>query len=1032
MRKKITSWFSVMLFWSLSLFAQQTQTILVQGVPRQVPLTQTKYSRAVTAATSTTPKIDASKVRYIVGTGDSISYLVIRWNDGLGMDNMVWGYRWQTGETPTGKTLIDSICAHDSRFAALYSTNQAGVFGGFGFDLNGSGDYKVLKGEEEIAPDSAGIVWTSGYAFDGYTAADSIDHWKSGWYTGYASYYVADNLDAAFKYSGKGFTGRKLNNNSIDLWSFASFKGTSAVTNSSYYFYVPSKGKGVYLPDSITIPLSDAAIVPAMYDSEGESVSDLSWTITENPAISSITSGSSLRPLGNVAFTGKSGELDATLSVKIGNGLYTSNVCHITITAPSKPITSIKYNPDTIQIGRNHTLSPTLKVTPTNATYKNITYKSSSQNVKVDSITGEIVTGSELGDAEIVAVYALDSTINDTLVVQVVPVYVSEIQMDSITMIVGDILLPQPTVLPSDADNTKVSYTIDDTSVASFYQKNIVAHKAGETTLTVKADDGQGAEKTVKLVVKENDHTPYGDYTEGTFILNEGWYGHDNGSMNYLIRGNEPQYLYRVYNRENADNTLGATGCYGMVYGGKLYVMSKQASSSDGKLVGGRLNVADATTLKQIAAFETIGGGDGRSAVGINPDKVYLGTSTGITVFDAKNNTVGESIKGTTGGKQIGDMVKVGKYVFAVQQSTGTLVIDAETDSLVKTLDNSSVQGVVESYDGNVWIASSKNLEQVNPVTLDIEQNIALPQGASITCAWGAWVSTPFVASTRSNELFWNGGGSSWSAGNNYYHYTIGQPADSIKVLFSVAGIEGSEAGKTQTPYGTLRYDGRTNELYVPMTQSGWGTNYEYNWMLIFDAATGQCVEKNPMKQYYWFPEMAIFPDKYAPEINTIPATLMLEDSTSYALDECVVDKDNLKVNIVKRVLNAGDGNVVNAYIENNVLKFVPKSAGSTTVTLYVESNGVVTTQDIAVTVTSNVGIENTYEASHGISVSGNVVTLKGYAGWNFRLYTVDGIEADNFTLTTNNATREIRQSGVLLLKGINGKQSVVKKISIR
>ena len=1032
MRKKITSLFSFMLLGCLSLFAQQTQTILVQGIPRQVPLSQVKYSRSNSATTSTTPKIDPSKVRYIVGTGDSISYLVLRWNDGLGMDNMVWGYRWKAGESPTGKTLLDSICAHDSRLAVLYSKNHSDVFGGFGFDLNGSGDYKVKKGEAETARDSMGIVWTSGYAFDGYTAADSIDHWRSGWYTGFSSYWIADSLKAELKFSSVGFLKRMLTNNSVDLWSFSSFGGASVVTNTSYYFYVPQKGKAVYLPDSMTIPLTETATIPAMYDSEGDSVSDLSWTMTDNTAISSITSGSSLRPFGNVTFTKKSGELDVTLSVKIGNEVYTSNPCHITVTDPTRAITSIKYNPDTIKVGRNHTLTPKMEITPKDPTYKKILYTSSSSNVTVDSSTGKIVTGSELGEAKIVAVYDLDSTITDTLVVQVVPVYVTEIKMDSITMTVGDILLPQPKIIPSDADNTKVSYSIDDTSVASFYQKNIVAHKAGETTMTITADDGQGAEKTVKIVVKENDHTPYGDYTDGTLILNEGWFGHDNGTLNYLIRGKKPQYLYRVYNRENADNTLGVTGCYGMVYGGKLYFMSKQASLSDGKLVGGRLNVADAKTLKQIAAFENIGGGDGRSAVGVSPDKVYLGTSKGITVFDAKNNTVGESIEGTTGGKQIGDMVKVGKFVFAVQQSTGTLVIDTETDSLVKTLDNSSVQGVVESYDGNVWIASSNNLEQVNPVTLDIEQTIALPQGASITCAWGAWVSTPFVASTRSNELFWNGGGSAWSAGNNYYHYVIGQPADSIKVLFSVAGIVGAESGKVQTPYGTLRYDGRTNELYVPTTQSGWGTNYEYNWMLIFNAATGTCVEKNLMKQYYWFPEMAIFPDKYAPEINTIPESLTISDSTSYDLDECVVDQDNLKVNIVKKVLDAGNANVVKAYIKNNVLNFVPQSEGSTTVTLYVESNGVVTTKDVAVTVASNVGIENISDASHDISVNGNVVTLKGYAGWNFRLYTVDGIEADNFTLTTNSATREIRQSGVLLLKGINGTQSIVKKFSIR
>ena len=51
------------------------------------------------------------------------------------------------------------------------------------------------------------------------------------------------------------------------------------------------------------------------------------------------------------------------------------------------------------------------------------------------------------------------------------------------------------------------------------------------------------------------------DYTKGTFIVNEDWYGHQNSTVNFLT--DEGEWVYRVVQKENPGVELGATVQYG-------------------------------------------------------------------------------------------------------------------------------------------------------------------------------------------------------------------------------------------------------------------------------------------------------------------------------------------------------------------------------------------------------------------------------------------------------------------------------------
>lgn len=108
------------------------------------------------------------------------------------------------------------------------------------------------------------LIHTSAYDFDDYTAIDATDHWASGWYSGYWSYYTAGNLTEEPDYSSVGASSRILTDGSLDLWSFSSFSGSGEAAEINYYFYVPTPETGIYLPDEITLPISDGGVLPTI------------------------------------------------------------------------------------------------------------------------------------------------------------------------------------------------------------------------------------------------------------------------------------------------------------------------------------------------------------------------------------------------------------------------------------------------------------------------------------------------------------------------------------------------------------------------------------------------------------------------------------------------------------------------------------------------------------------------------------------------------------------------------------------------
>lgn len=479
---------------------------------------------------------------------------------------------------------------------------------------------------------------------------------------------------------------------------------------------------------------------------------------------------------------------------------------------------------------------------------------------------------------------------------------------------------------------------------------NATRLQAGATYLFLyEKADGSRPDYTGAVAVEPYEQAPV-DYTQGLFLVNEDWYGWDNGTVNFLT--SDGRWVYRAFRRENPGETLGVTTQYGAIYGGRFFFVSKQASSTADASTGGRLVVADALTLKKVAAFDEIGG-DGRAFVGVDEHTAYIGTSSGITRLDLESMSLGETIAGTGGegglyAGQIGAMVRAGSYVFAAKQSVGMLVIDAATHTLHATIDLPTISTLTLGRDGGVWAADATSLVRIDVATLETRSRL-LPDDCRVSSTWGAWNAGSLCAAYRKNFLYFAN-----EKGNQIARYHI--PTDELDADFFTLPDQ-DKAYVQQFQGAGLRVDPRNDRLIVTATQSGYLSHYMNNWVHVVDGLSGELLGTVELEPYYWFPALPVFPDNEAPVI-ALPDRLSIgREPVKISLLEAVTDADNLSASIVSAV-EVEDSSVATARISGYDLTVSGVSIGDTRLTLTVNSNGKKATRTVDVQVTEASGID--------------------------------------------------------------------------
>lgn len=466
------------------------------------------------------------------------------------------------------------------------------------------------------------------------------------------------------------------------------------------------------------------------------------------------------------------------------------------------------------------------------------------------------------------------------------------------------------------------------------------------------------------------------DYTKGTFIVNEDWYGHQNSTVNFLT--DDGEWYYRVVQKENPGVELGCTTQYGTIYGDRFYLISKQAKDPGASITGGRITVCDAKTMKVIKQIENIStdengtsNADGRGFLGVDEHKGYIGTSNGIFIFDLDNLEVTGRVSGSENGAdsdygqlysgQIGNMVRVNDRVFAVHQKNGLLVINPETDEVEQTVEAPEGWGfgsVVLSKDGNLWLSlaassgsgqADKRIVKLDPNTLE-QTIIECPDGIyGPANSWYAWTPDCFCASTQNNVLYWNGGNSSWFSGKTVYKYDIDSNTFSTFIDYN------DDPDGWQIYGCSFRIDPVTDEAVVSLYKGYGDPTYVVRK---YDNEGTQLAEYS-MISNYWFPSLPVFPDNEAPVVADMDGVDVTEgNATTVSLKDVATDADNMDAAIVKTVKSVSDATVLTAEMNGGDLVITPLKAGSADITVQVNSNGKLAETVVSVTVNEATGID--------------------------------------------------------------------------
>ena len=516
------------------------------------------------------------------------------------------------------------------------------------------------------------------------------------------------------------------------------------------------------------------------------------------------------------------------------------------------------------------------------------------------------------------------------------------------------------------------------------------------------------------------------DYTNGAYVLNEDWYGHNNSTLNFWNpTASTIDYLI-MQMANNYEYSLGCTAQYGQLYGDYIVITSKQDRDpgEPADVQSGRITILNRKTLKPIGDEihplisvneNDKSDADGRGVCFVNNEKFYVGTSNGIYVFkwndkgkvftwdseaiiDGTGNELitGDEISNADGlgplyKNQIGMMLRTQDYVFAIKQDLGVMVIDPETDEVVDIIEG-CFSTMAQSKDGNIWVG-------VNYQEEGYESNLQYPygwngnawNGSQLMCidqytletryvdlevggvpqSWYAWTAGTLTASNTENALYFvytdpSAGQINWFRNCNLYRYDIDKN--------ECEEIYNSETDNLYFYGGAIQCNPKDGNIYAALYI---GENIAtQDWVYAIINNKGEMQQyQTPIKRY-WYPAMFIFPDNEAPVVEHLSdVEIADENPIEITLADKVKDVDSNNASIIKSINKVADESIVKAEIVKGNLLLTPLKKGTTSVELAFNSNGKVTTKTINVSTYSN-NTETTI--NHETINKINVITVRG------------------------------------------------------
>ena len=586
------------------------------------------------------------------------------------------------------------------------------------------------------------------------------------------------------------------------------------------------------------------------------------------------------------------------------------------------------------------------------------------------------------------------------------------------------------------------------------------------------------------------------DYTNGAYVLNEDWYGHNNSTLNFWNPETESIDYLIMQMANNYEYSLGCTSQYGQLYGDFIVITGKQDKDpgEPGDMKSGRVAILHKNTLKPVGDEvhplisvneKDKSDADGRGVCFVDNEKFYVGTSNGIYVFkwdDQGKIFVWDSekpISGTinpliTGDEvsnadglgplyknQIGMMLRTQDYVFAIKQDLGVLVIDPETDEVIKIIEG-CFSTMVQSKDGNIWVGvnyqeegdegnlnypygwngdawNGSQLMCVDQYTLETKK-VRIDTGG-VPQSWYAWTAGTLTASETENVLYFvytdpSLGQINWFRNCVLYRFNIDAiDWDNIDLsnpdeAYAEGACEEIYDSSLEDLYfygGAIQCNPKDGNIYASLyVNENIATQ---DWIYAIINSEGEMIQyQGPIKRY-WYPAMFIFPDNEAPIVEAFAdVTIEDENPVEITLADKVTDNDSRNAAIVKSVSNIGDETIVRAEIIKGNLVLTPLKKGDTTVEIAFNSNGKIVTENVNISVTTDISsIEiNTIKGANVFAVSGNIMVTGIDASQQVDIYNAQGALVKSVITTNGEIITGLAKGNLYIVKTSNQSYKIV------
>ena len=309
-----------------------------------------------------------------------------------------------------------------------------------------------------------------------------------------------------------------------------------------------------------------ALIAPANATNRG-----VTWT-SSNLSVATVNASTGVVTAGNTAGT-------ARMTATTHDGNITA-ACDVTVVIPVTGVSISGCSTASLTPGQTRTLSAT--VVPANATNKGVSWTTNDTSVATVNVTTGVVTASNTGGTARITATTHDGSktafCDVPVTIPVTSVFLNG--CPSFLLTAGERRTFTATVEPANATNKGVSWTSNNTSVATVSNGTVALHLGGTATITVRTDDGgKTSSCAIGAVPRVGGVIPHTTCQPGPYKIVGGGFHSNNISrvLLYTTTGDVYSLGFRVDN----PTEITITSLPSVRVKGVIQVISTQGSASD-------------------------------------------------------------------------------------------------------------------------------------------------------------------------------------------------------------------------------------------------------------------------------------------------------------------------------------------------------------------------------------------------------------------------------------------------------------------